>query len=106
MNKQPVNKAMNNIRIQSPHFTPDQRLTDFVTGHVGKLSHFDNQIMESDVCLKLDKSDTTDNKVCEIRLKVPGNDFFAERSCHTFEEAVRQTVHALREQISKHKVKG
>jgi putative sigma-54 modulation protein len=94
---------MNNVNIQSLHFTANQDLKDFITEHVSKLSHFNNRIMGTDVCLKLDKSDTDENKVCEIKLIAPGKDFFAERRCESFEEAVRQTVHALREQISKHK---
>jgi ribosome-associated translation inhibitor RaiA len=55
--------------------------------------------------LKLEKSDITANKVCEIRLAVPGNDLFATSQCTTFEEAVNETIEALQKQIRKLKTK-
>lgn len=93
------------INIQSLHFTPTQRLSDFVTEKVNKLSHFSDRIESGNVCLKLDKSDKTENKVCEILLVVPGNDLFAKRQCETFEEATNQTIEALQKQIRKMKTK-
>ena len=92
------------ISIQSPHFTTNDHLTDFVTKKVNSLSHLNSRIMKSEVCLKLDKSDTAENKVCEIKLVIPGNDLFAKRQCHTFEEAITKVVDALQEQVRKHKV--
>jgi putative sigma-54 modulation protein len=93
-----------NIKIQSPHFKMTTDLTDFANEHVNKLGHFSDTIIEADVCLKLDKSDTAENKVCEIKLVVRGNDLFAKKQCHTFEEAITQTTAALKEQIRKQKV--
>ena len=93
------------IDIQSLHFTPQQELTDFVTEKVSTLSHFNDSILAGEVCLKLDKSDKTENKVCEIRLSVPGNDLFAKRQCKTFEEATNQTVEALQKQLRKLKTR-
>ncbi len=59
----------------------------------------------SEVCLKLDKSDTRENKVCEIRLAIPGNDLLARAQCKTFEEAAAQCVEALEKQMKKRKTK-
>jgi ribosomal subunit interface protein len=87
-----------------PHFSMSTDLTDFTNEHVNKLGHFNDTIIDADVCLKLDKSDTTENKVCEIRLLVSGNDLFAKKQSHTFEEAIKQTTAALKEQIRKQKV--
>ena len=46
----------------------------------------------------------TDNKVCEIRLAVPGNDLFAKKHSDSFEDAVTKVIDALREQIEKMKI--
>lgn len=93
------------LTIQSLHFTATQELNLFVTEKVNKLSHFFEDIESANVCLKLDKSGTTDNKICEIRLAVPGNDLFAKRQSTTFEEATNETVNVLEQQIKKMKEK-
>ena len=53
--------------------------------------------------LRLDKGDSHENKVAEIKLLVPGNDLFAKRQCKTFEEATDLAVEALRRQLKKQK---
>ena len=91
------------IIIQTPDFKADQTLLDFVNEKVTKLTRFLEAIHDATVTLKLDKSDTRDNKRCEIRLGIPGNDLFASRQCKTFEEATAKAVDALRSQISTRK---
>ncbi|MFI5163868.1 MAG: ribosome hibernation-promoting factor, HPF/YfiA family [Bacteroidia bacterium] len=93
------------IKIQSLHFTPTQKLFDYVNEKVEKLSHFGDRVAGGDVCLKLDKSKKLNNKVCEIKLSVPGNDLFAKHQCKTFEEAVNETVDSLQGQLRKQKTK-
>jgi putative sigma-54 modulation protein len=93
------------LTIQSLHFTAKSELTNFVTEKVNKLSHFYDKIESANVSLKLEKSDTTNNKICEIRLSVPGNDLFVKRQCKTFEEATNESVHILHQQIEKMKAK-
>lgn len=91
------------IIIQSLHFTAGRILTNYVDEKVSKLSHFYPRILAAEVCLRIDSPHTPQNKVCEIRLIVPGKDMFAIRNCKTFEEAIHETVDALKEQIRKHK---
>ncbi|MCC7302195.1 MAG: ribosome-associated translation inhibitor RaiA [Bacteroidia bacterium] len=94
-----------NINIQSVHFDADRKLTAFIEEKVKKLDTFYDQIISADITLKLDKSSTSDNKIAEIRLSIPGNDLFAKRQCKTFEEAVDQAVSALKAQTKRHKEK-
>ena len=91
------------IKIQSLHFKANDLLEKFVQNKVGKLSHFNDRIVSGDVCLKLDKSQKLDNKVCEIRLSIPGNDLFAKRQSNTFEEATNEVVEALQKQLRRNK---
>ena len=91
--------------VQSIHFTADEKLVNFIEGRVGKLSQFYDRIIDSEVYLKVDKTASTENKVAEIKLAIPGKDLFAKKQCKTFEEATDLAVEALRRQIKKHKGK-
>jgi ribosomal subunit interface protein len=94
-----------NIKIKTLGFTAKQELTEFVHEKVGKLSQFYDKIISSEVCLCAEKSDTKENKLCDIRLIIPGNDLLASAQCKTFEEAVAQAVDVLVKQIEKKKTK-
>ena len=94
-----------NIKIQSPHFTPHEQLEDLVTKKIKRLSHFYDRIEAAEVCLKLDPSGSNDNKVCEIRLAVPGTDLFSKRKSDQFAKAVNETVNILQRQIEKMKTR-
>ena len=94
-----------NIKIKTLGFTAKQELTDFVNEKVKKFSYLYDKIISSEVSFSLDKSDTNENKVCDIRLIIPGNDLLAGAQCKTFEEATAQAVEALERQIEKKRTK-
>jgi putative sigma-54 modulation protein len=83
------------INIQSLKFTAKDELKDFVNEKVGKLSRFDDKIISADVTLLVDKSTRIENKVCDIRLIVPGYDDFVKKNAATFEEAILTAVDTL-----------
>ena len=93
------------IKIQSIHFTADKKLLTFVEEKVDKLFQFYDNIVDSEVFLRLDKSDNSENKIAEIKINTPGKTLFAKEQCKTFEEATDVAVEALRKQITKHKEK-
>lgn len=93
------------INIQSVHFDADQKLISFTEEKVMKLETFFDKIQVTDITLRLDKSSTSDNKIAEIKVHIPGNDLFAKRQCKTFEEAIDSAVQALKAQTKKHKEK-
>jgi ribosome-associated translation inhibitor RaiA len=82
------------VIIQTPGLTAPKKLIDYVYEHVAKLSDSSDKVLEAQVVLKLVKSDTGQNKVCELRLVVPGNDLFAQKQNHTFERAVLDCIDA------------
>jgi putative sigma-54 modulation protein len=90
-----------NIIIQTPDFTGTKELTSFVENKVSKLSSISDLVLEARVCLRTDKSDTKQNKICEIKLVISGNDLFASRQCESFEEAVMTTIDALKHQLAR-----
>ena len=93
------------VKVQSIHFDADQKLINFIKDKVDKLTQFYESIIDSEVYLRLDKSDAGDNKIAEIKITTPGKTLFAKEQCKTFEEATDNAVEALRRQITKHKEK-
>ena len=91
------------VKIQSIHFDADVKLIRFIEERIGKLTTYSNQIISGEVYLRLDKSTTTENKIVEVKLLVPGSDLFAKRQCRTFEEAADQAAEALRTQLQRRK---
>jgi putative sigma-54 modulation protein len=93
------------INIQSLHFKSSEDLHEFIESRISKLGHFSERIISADVSLKLDHSDKLTNKVCELRLEIPGNDLFAKSQCKTFEEAISESADAIQVQLIKQKTK-
>jgi putative sigma-54 modulation protein len=93
------------VKIQSVHFDADKKLLDFIQERVDKLNLYYDGIINSEVTLKLDKSEGTDNKIAEIKLHIAGNDLFAKKQCKSFEEAIDTSIDALKTQVKKHKEK-
>lgn len=93
------------VKIQTVHFNADNKLEMFIEDKLSKLTNHYDQIIGSDVILRLEKSDTRENKITEIKLIIPGNDLFAKKQSKTFEEATDLAIDALKRQISKRKVR-
>lgn len=94
------------VKINSVHFTADQRLVDFVNKKVGKLDTFFDGIINAEVTLKVLKPEVANNKVSELKISIPANGYlFAKKQGDTFEEATDLAVDAIRKQIDKYKEK-
>ncbi|NVN95034.1 MAG: ribosome-associated translation inhibitor RaiA [Bacteroidetes bacterium] len=93
------------VTINSVKFKTDKKLEEFITEKVQKLTINYNDIIGSEVILKIENGEDLENKIAEIRLMIPGNDLFAKKTCKTFEGATDQAVEALKKQLIKHKEK-
>tara|TARA_B100001287_G_scaffold164039_1_gene137859 strand:+ start:5222 stop:5524 length:303 start_codon:yes stop_codon:yes gene_type:complete len=93
------------VKVQSIRFVSDQKLNQFIIQKVNKLSLFFDNILDSEVFLKIDSANKIDNKIVEIKLNLPGKDLFAKKQCNSFEEATDEAVDAMRRQIKRHKGK-
>ena len=93
------------IEIQSIDFTAKQELKSFVLEKVNTLGRYYSQVIVSEIFLRLDNSHTQENKVCQIRLAIPGNDLLATAQCETFEQAILKVVKLLKRQVQKLKIK-
>ena len=93
------------IKIHSIRFDADAKLLTFIKGKVEKLNQYFDDIISTEIFLRLDKSQDTENKVVEIRLTLPGNELFAKKQSKSFEESTDLVVEALRKQVIRHKSK-
>jgi putative sigma-54 modulation protein len=93
------------VKVQSIHFDADRKLLEFVEEKVDKLVQYYEAIIDSEVYLRLDKSELKENKIAEIKIHTPGKTLFAKEQCKTFEEATDNAVDALIRQITRHKDK-
>lgn len=93
------------INIQPKDFTATPQLLDFVIDKTRKIFSFYDQAISCDVVLKTDKSDKDTDKICSIRLVIPGNDLLASTQCSSFEEATMQCIEIIKRQINKKKSK-
>ena len=94
------------VKINSVHFTPDQKLVDFVNKKVGKLDTFFDGIINAEVTLKVLKPEVAKNKVSELKISIPANGYlFAKKQADSFEEATDLAIDAVRKQLDKYKEK-
>ncbi|MDO6438604.1 ribosome-associated translation inhibitor RaiA [Cyclobacterium sp. 1_MG-2023] len=93
------------LQMHSIRFVADQKLIDFIQRKADKLDTYFDQIIDGEVFMRLDKNDKSENKIVEIKLNVPGKQFFAKSQNDSFEAAADDSIEALRRQIKKHKEK-
>lgn len=94
-----------NITIQSVHFNTAEKLEEFIQQKVGKLDQFSDDIINAEVTLRLDKAETSENKLVDVTLDIPGSNLFAKKQSKTFEESIDLACEALRKQLIKRKEK-
>ncbi len=93
------------LKMQSIHFDADRKLLAFIQEKVSKLNHFHDGIVDGEVILRLEKNQTSENKVVQIKVNIPGNELIAKTRKQTFEEATNDAVETLSNQIKRHKEK-
>ena len=76
-------------------------MLDFVHAKLEKLLTFNNELQSCEVFLRVEKSDSRDNKVVEVKAHIPGKDLFAKRKATSFEAAMDEVHEALRRQVMK-----
>ena len=92
------------VQVQSIHFDADVKLTDLIQRKLDKLDTFFDGAIDAEVILKLNNQGV-ENKTVEIKLNLPGDQLFAEKSNGSFEAATDHCTEALRRQVRKYKEK-
>jgi len=91
------------VNITAVHFKTDKKLENFIEKKVGKLTGMIEGVMGSEVTLKIEPSESKENKVAEIRLLIRGYDLYAKKQSKTFEQATDTAISALKKQLEKYK---
>ena len=94
------------LRIQSINFDATTTLESHINKKIQKLEKNFDDIINIEVYLKVVKPETATNKEAEIKISIPNVDFFASKTCDSFEEAIDLTLDAIDKQIRKHKEKS
>jgi putative sigma-54 modulation protein len=93
------------VQVHAVHFKADQKLIDFINEKMNKLTLMFDQIITSEVFLRLDNDSEKENKIAEVKVLIPGKELFAKKQCKSFEEATDLCIDALKSQVQKHKSK-
>ena len=93
------------VRIQSIHFDASEQLQVFIQKKVAKLEKYYDDIKKVEVSLKVVKPETAENKEAGVKVIVPNGEFYANKICDTFEEAIDLSVEAMEKQLVKYKEK-
>lgn len=94
------------INIKAIHFDITEKLTAFINKKVERIVRRFPSVSTVDISLKVVKPETALNKQAIIRLTVPQlEDFVADKTADTFEEAIDVALDAIEKQLEKAKNK-
>jgi putative sigma-54 modulation protein len=93
-----------NVKTHSIKFDADVKLIDFIQTKMDKLEKFFDRIVDGEVFLRLN-NEGIENKTVEVKLNLPGEQFFAESSATSFEKAMDDCFNILKRKLKKHKEK-
>jgi len=93
-----------NIKIHSIKFDAGADLLDYIQRKMDKMDKFFDRIVDGEVYLRLN-NEGTENKTVEIKINLPGDQFFIESSARSFEKAMDDSSKALKRKLRKHKEK-
>ena len=93
------------IIINSGNFKTDTKLETFVREKVSKLFNQCDTIIRANVILREKEKGNPENKSCEIRLMIPGNDHIVKKCTTVYEKSILQAVEVLQKVIRRKKAK-
>jgi putative sigma-54 modulation protein len=84
-----------NITIQSVNFKAGAKLENFIAEKVSKLFKHSDHIIRAEVTLRQGDSGNPQNKLCDIRLMIPGKDHFVSKRTDLYEKSVLESVRTM-----------
>lgn len=91
------------IDINYLHMPVSESLSNFVTNKLNKLGAKYSWIIRAEVLFKQENNPSENNKICEIKLSVPGQNLFAQTNETFFEKAAVATLDSIEKQLKKRK---
>lgn len=93
------------VNVNAVNFNVDKKLVDFIQIRLSKLEKYFDKIISYDVFLKVENTSDKENKIVEIKIHVPGDDFLVKKQCKSFEESVELCAESLERLLLKRKEK-
>ena len=93
------------VNVHAVNFNVDRKLVDFVEEKMKKLEKYYDKVVSSDVFLKVEKTSDKENKIVEVKIIVPGDEFIVKKQCKTFEEGIELSTESLERLLLKRKEK-
>ncbi len=93
------------VNVQSVNFNIDNSLVEFIQNKMDGLEKYYDKIIGVDAYLKVQNTSEKENKVTEIKLLIPGDEFIVKKQCKSFEEAINISTDSLKRQLRKKKEK-
>ncbi|MBN8566579.1 ribosome-associated translation inhibitor RaiA [Flavobacterium filum] len=93
------------VNVNAVNFNVDRKLIDFIQIRLDKLEKYYDKVVVADVYLKVESTSEKENKIVEIKMHVPGDDFMVKKQCKSFEEAVDSSAESLERLLLKRKEK-
>ena len=93
------------ILFQASEFKPTKKTINYAHKKVATLDKFHDRIIEAHVRLRKIKTSRPDDKACELKVSIPGNDPYVSKRGFTFEESINKAVEAMKRRIDDRKSK-
>ena len=93
------------ITVHSIGLTPHEPLQEFIEKKLNKLDTFYDKIQACEVFLKVENSNSKENKTAEIILNIPGDDIVVKKTAASFEESIDLCVDVAKKLLIKKKEK-
>ncbi len=93
------------VSVNAVNFSVDRKLVVFIQERLTKLEKYYDKVVSADVFLKVEKTSEKENKVVEVKIHVPGDDFMVKKQYRTFEEALEVSAESLERLLVKRKEK-
>jgi putative sigma-54 modulation protein len=93
------------VNVQAVNFNVDKKLVVYINERLSRLEKYYDKVVTSDVFLKVEKTSEKENKIVEVKIHVPGDDFIVKKQCKTFEEAIELASESLERLLVKRKEK-
>lgn len=93
------------VNVNAVNFSVDRKLVVFIQERLTKLEKYYDKVVSADVFLKVEKTSEKENKVVEVKIHVPGDEFMVKKQYRTFEEALEVSAESLERLLVKRKEK-
>ena len=93
------------VSVNAVNFSVDRKLVVFIQERLTKLEKYYDKVVSADVFLKVEKTSEKENKVVEVKIHVPGDEFMVKKQYRTFEEALEVSAESLERLLVKRKEK-